>query len=173
MHPPFSSLALYSLYCLKTAIWKYFFILTFSASSFCLSLCLHQELNMDIFEEQFKTRAQGNPKDLSNIKTKVVQKAPSKTSLIDANKAKNLAITLRKGGMTPSAICTAIETYVLHGNPAALLTFLSYSPFSLLYTTWCDFNYSFVQVWPAVFVFRLPGITWAVHTIRFWDEAAG
>lgn len=101
---------------------------------------------MDIFEEQFKTRAQGNPKDLSNIKTKVVQKAPSKTSLIDANKAKNLAITLRKGGMNPSAICTAIETYVLHENPAVLLTFLSYSPFSLLYTTWCDFNYSFVQV---------------------------
>lgn len=70
------------------------------------------ELNMDIFEEQFKTRAQGNPTDLSNIKKKVaVQKAPSKTSLIDANKAKNLSITLRKGGLTPSGICTAIETY--------------------------------------------------------------
>ncbi|KAA8585325.1 hypothetical protein FQN60_004019 [Etheostoma spectabile] len=69
------------------------------------------ELNMDMFEDQFKTRAQGNPKDLSTIKTKVVQKAPSKTSLIDTNKAKNLAITLRKGGMNPSDICTAIETY--------------------------------------------------------------
>ncbi|XP_068560561.1 formin-like protein 1 [Cebidichthys violaceus] len=69
------------------------------------------ELNMDMFEEQFKTRAQGNPTDLSNIKKKVVQKAPSKTSLIEANKAKNLAITLRRGGMNPSAICTAIETY--------------------------------------------------------------
>ncbi|KAK9534683.1 hypothetical protein VZT92_007113 [Zoarces viviparus] len=69
------------------------------------------ELNMDMFEEQFKTRAQGNPTDLSNIKKKVVQKAPSKTTLIEANKAKNLAITLRRGGMNPSAICTAIETY--------------------------------------------------------------
>ncbi|KAM9746575.1 LOW QUALITY PROTEIN: formin-like protein 1 [Menidia menidia] len=70
-----------------------------------------EELNMDMFEEQFKTRAQGNPTDLSKVKTKVVQKAPAKTSLIDPNKAKNLAITLRKGGLNPSAICTAIETY--------------------------------------------------------------
>ncbi|XP_038134199.1 formin-like protein 1 [Cyprinodon tularosa] len=69
------------------------------------------ELNMEMFEEQFKTRAQGNPADLSKVKKKVAQKAPTKTSLIDANKAKNLAITLRKGGMSPSAICTAIETY--------------------------------------------------------------
>ncbi|KAG7243532.1 hypothetical protein INR49_011088 [Caranx melampygus] len=68
------------------------------------------ELNMDLFEEQFKTRAQGTPTDLSNIKKKVVQKTPSKISLIDPNKAKNLAITLRKGGMNPAAICTAIET---------------------------------------------------------------
>ncbi|KAM6966825.1 formin-like protein 1 [Tautogolabrus adspersus] len=69
------------------------------------------ELNMDIFEEHFKTRAQGNPTDLSKIKKKVIQQAPSKTTLIDSNKAKNLAITLRKGGMNPSGICTAIETY--------------------------------------------------------------
>ncbi|XP_029294123.1 formin-like protein 1 [Cottoperca gobio] len=69
-----------------------------------------EELNMDMFEEHFKTRAQGNTTDLSNIKKKVVQKAPSKTSLIDCNKAKNLAITLRKG-INPSDICTAIETY--------------------------------------------------------------
>uniref|UniRef100_A0A8C4H6U4 Formin-like 1a n=1 Tax=Dicentrarchus labrax TaxID=13489 RepID=A0A8C4H6U4_DICLA len=69
------------------------------------------ELNMDMFEEQFKTRAQGPAADLSTIKKKVVQKAPSKISLIDGNKAKNLAITLRKGGMDPSRICTAIETY--------------------------------------------------------------
>nr|XP_020462956.1 formin-like protein 1 [Monopterus albus] len=69
------------------------------------------ELNMDMFEEHFKTRAQGNPADLSNIKKKSVKKIPTKTSLIDPNKAKNLAITLRKGGMNPSLICTAIETY--------------------------------------------------------------
>ena len=69
---------------------------------------------MDMFEDMFKTRAQGPPADLSSVKKKVVQKTPSKISLIDPNKAKNLAITLRKGGMNPSAICTAIETYVLH-----------------------------------------------------------
>ncbi|XP_035037319.2 formin-like protein 1 isoform X1 [Hippoglossus stenolepis] len=70
-----------------------------------------EELNMDMFEDMFKTRAQGNPTDLSNVKKKVVQKAPSKTSLLEVNKAKNLAITLRKGGMIPAKICTAIETY--------------------------------------------------------------
>lgn len=69
------------------------------------------ELNMEIFEEQFKTRAQANPADLSKVKKKTLQKAPSKTTLIEANKAKNLAITLRKGGMDPSKICTAIENY--------------------------------------------------------------
>ncbi|XP_054614628.1 formin-like protein 1 [Dunckerocampus dactyliophorus] len=70
-----------------------------------------EELNMEMFEEQFKTKAQGNPSDLSKVKKKLGQKSPSKTSLIDANKAKNLAITLRKGGMSPSQICTAIEMY--------------------------------------------------------------
>lgn len=75
---------------------------------------------MDIFEELFKTRAQGNTADLTKIK-KVSKKAPSKTSLIEQNKAKNLAITLRKGGMNPSAICTAIETYVLHHVHAVLI----------------------------------------------------
>ncbi|XP_061567977.1 formin-like protein 1 [Cololabis saira] len=69
------------------------------------------ELNMDVFEAQFKTRAQGDPGDVLKVKKKMTQKAPSKTSLIDPNKAKNLAITLRKGGMSPSAICTAIEAY--------------------------------------------------------------
>ncbi|XP_061906020.1 formin-like protein 3 isoform X3 [Entelurus aequoreus] len=72
---------------------------------------LLEDLNMEMFEEQFKTKAQGNPSDLSKVKKKLGQKAPSKTSLIDANKAKNLAITLRKGGMSPSNICTAIEMY--------------------------------------------------------------
>uniref|UniRef100_A0A668AKW5 Formin like 1 n=1 Tax=Myripristis murdjan TaxID=586833 RepID=A0A668AKW5_9TELE len=69
------------------------------------------ELNMEIFEEHFKTKAQGQPADLSNKKKKSASvKAPSKVSLIDANKAKNLAITLRKAGMSPSGICTAIDT---------------------------------------------------------------
>lgn len=76
---------------------------------------------MDTFEELFKTRAQGTKADLTKIK-KVAQKA-SKTSLIEQNKAKNLAITLRKGNMNPSDICTAIETYVLHGVHALFIHF--------------------------------------------------
>ncbi|XP_066498557.1 formin-like protein 1 [Hoplias malabaricus] len=71
---------------------------------------LFNELNMDLFAEQFKTKAQGPPTDLSKLKVKA-QKAPTKVSLMEANKAKNLAITLRKAGMSPADICTAIETY--------------------------------------------------------------
>lgn len=67
---------------------------------------------MDVFAEQFKTKAQGPPTDLSKLKVKVAEKAPSKVSLLEANKAKNLAITLRKGGMSPNDICTAIERCV-------------------------------------------------------------
>lgn len=84
---------------------------------------------MDIFEEHFKTKAQGNPAEISKTK-KASKKAPSKTSLIDPNKAKNLAITLRKGGMNPSSICTAIETYVLHGKSSLWSIFQGY-PFSV------------------------------------------
>uniref|UniRef100_A0A8C2FPL4 Formin-like 1a n=1 Tax=Cyprinus carpio TaxID=7962 RepID=A0A8C2FPL4_CYPCA len=68
------------------------------------------ELNMDGFAEVFRTKAQGPPADLSKLKVKVAEKAPSKVSLLEANKAKNLAITLRKGGMSPNDICTAIES---------------------------------------------------------------
>ncbi len=71
---------------------------------------------MDVFAEQFKTKAQGPPTDLSKLKVKVVEKAPSKVSLLEANKAKNLAITLRKGGMSPNDICTAIERCVSTAN---------------------------------------------------------
>ena len=66
---------------------------------------------MDVFEEIFKTKAQGTPPDLDSLKMKLGQKTSSKVFLIEANRAKNLAITLRKGGMSASGICTAIETY--------------------------------------------------------------
>ncbi|KAI1896503.1 hypothetical protein AGOR_G00095450 [Albula goreensis] len=69
------------------------------------------ELNMDLFEDMFKTKAQGPPADLRTLKVRVAQKAPSKVTLIEPNRAKNLAITLRKGGMSASEICTAIESY--------------------------------------------------------------
>uniref|UniRef100_A0AAR2LPY4 Formin-like 1a n=1 Tax=Pygocentrus nattereri TaxID=42514 RepID=A0AAR2LPY4_PYGNA len=71
---------------------------------------LFEELNMDLFAERFKTKAQGPPADLSKMKVKA-KKAPTKVSLLEANKAKNLAITLRKANMSPGDICTAIEMY--------------------------------------------------------------
>ncbi|MBN3276157.1 FMNL1 protein, partial [Polyodon spathula] len=69
------------------------------------------ELNMDVFEEEFKTKAQGPSLNISTIKVKAVQKAPSKVTLIESNRAKNLAITLRKAGLNMPEICTAIETF--------------------------------------------------------------
>uniref|UniRef100_A0A4X1TGN0 Formin-like protein 1 n=1 Tax=Sus scrofa TaxID=9823 RepID=A0A4X1TGN0_PIG len=64
-----------------------------------------RELDMSDFEEQFKTKSQGPSLDLTALKSKAAQKAPSKATLIEANRAKNLAITLRKGnlGLTASA----------------------------------------------------------------------
>ncbi|XP_014116627.1 PREDICTED: formin-like protein 1 [Pseudopodoces humilis] len=70
-----------------------------------------QELDMSDFEEQFKTKAQGPALDISVLKSKATQKAPSKVTLMESNRAKNLAITLRKGGRSVQDICTAIETY--------------------------------------------------------------
>ncbi|ROI16387.1 Formin-like protein 3 [Anabarilius grahami] len=71
------------------------------------------ELNMDVFEELFKTKAQSAPVDVGTLKVKVAHKASSKISLLEPNRAKNLAITLRKGGMSTAQICTAIQTYNL------------------------------------------------------------
>ncbi|XP_053944580.1 formin-like protein 1 isoform X2 [Cuculus canorus] len=70
-----------------------------------------QELDMSDFEEHFKTKAQGPSLDISALKVKATQKAPSKVTLMESNRAKNLAITLRKGGRSIQDICTAIETY--------------------------------------------------------------
>ncbi|KAK2492632.1 hypothetical protein MC885_003549 [Smutsia gigantea] len=72
-----------------------------------------QELDMSDFEEQFKTKSQGPSLDLNALKGKAAQKAPSKATLIEANRAKNLAITLRKGNLGADRICQAIETYDL------------------------------------------------------------
>uniref|UniRef100_A0A8C1VA33 Formin like 1 n=1 Tax=Cyprinus carpio TaxID=7962 RepID=A0A8C1VA33_CYPCA len=75
-------------------------------------LCL-KELNMDVFEELFKSKAQSAPVDFGTLKVKVAHKASSKIALLEPNRAKNLAITLRKGGMSTAQICTAIQTYNL------------------------------------------------------------
>lgn len=64
---------------------------------------------MDEFEEMFKTKAQGPAIDLISSKQKVIQKMPNKVTLLDSNRAKNMAITLRKVGKTPEEISKAIQ----------------------------------------------------------------
>uniref|UniRef100_A0A8C2KX11 Formin like 1 n=1 Tax=Cyprinus carpio TaxID=7962 RepID=A0A8C2KX11_CYPCA len=71
------------------------------------------ELNMDVFEELFKTKAQSAPVNVGTLKVKVAHKTSSKITLLEPNRAKNLAITLRKGGMSTAQICTAIQTFNL------------------------------------------------------------
>lgn len=76
-----------------------------------------EDLNVDEFEEMFKTKAQGPPIDLNMSKQKVIQKGPNKVTLLDSNRAKNLAITLRKVGKTPEEICRAIQIFDLRTLP--------------------------------------------------------
>uniref|UniRef100_UPI00398EEFCA formin-like protein 1 n=1 Tax=Pristiophorus japonicus TaxID=55135 RepID=UPI00398EEFCA len=75
---------------------------------------LLQELNMAEFEERFKTRAQGSAVNINTLKMKVTQKAVSKVNLIESNRAKNLAITLRKGCLSSDDICKAIDDFDLN-----------------------------------------------------------
>ncbi|XP_056672973.1 formin-like protein 1 isoform X4 [Monodelphis domestica] len=84
-----------------------------------------QELDMSDFEEQFKTKSQGPSLDLNALKVKTTQKAPSKVTLIEANRAKNLAITLRKGNLSTDRICEAIETYDLQALSLDFLELLT------------------------------------------------
>lgn len=70
-----------------------------------------QELDLERFEELFKTRAQGPVVDLSCPKSKVANKVANKVTLLDANRSKNLAITLRKANKSTEEICRAIEKY--------------------------------------------------------------
>ncbi|OCT60055.1 formin-like protein 1 [Xenopus laevis] len=70
-----------------------------------------QELDMSDFEENFKTKAQGTSQTTFSMKVKAAQNQPNKVSLIETNRAKNLAITLRKGGLNPEAITTAIQKF--------------------------------------------------------------
>uniref|UniRef100_A0A8C5M5C2 Formin like 3 n=2 Tax=Leptobrachium leishanense TaxID=445787 RepID=A0A8C5M5C2_9ANUR len=76
-----------------------------------------QDLDMDKFEELFKTKAQGAAVDLICSKNKTTQKSVSKVTLLEANRAKNLAITLRKAGRPTEEICKAIQTYDLKTLP--------------------------------------------------------
>uniref|UniRef100_A0A8I5ZLE1 Formin-like 3 n=1 Tax=Rattus norvegicus TaxID=10116 RepID=A0A8I5ZLE1_RAT len=76
-----------------------------------------EDLDLDKFEELFKTKAQGPALDLICSKNKTAQKAASKVTLLEANRAKNLAITLRKAGRTAEEICRAIHTFDLQTLP--------------------------------------------------------
>ncbi|NXG15223.1 FMNL2 protein, partial [Grallaria varia] len=76
-----------------------------------------EDLNVDEFEEIFKTKAQGPAIDLSSSKQKITQKGSNKVTLLDANRAKNLAITLRKAGKTADEICKAIHVFDLKTLP--------------------------------------------------------
>ncbi|KAJ8012851.1 hypothetical protein DPEC_G00047160 [Dallia pectoralis] len=72
-----------------------------------------EDLNVEEFEEMFKTKAQGPAMDVTTSKTKVIQKGPNKVALLDSNRAKNMAITLRKVGKAPEEICKAIQLFDL------------------------------------------------------------
>uniref|UniRef100_A0AAQ4QG55 Formin like 2 n=1 Tax=Gasterosteus aculeatus aculeatus TaxID=481459 RepID=A0AAQ4QG55_GASAC len=76
-----------------------------------------EDLNVDEFEEMFKTKAQGPAIDLISSKQKVIQKMPNKVTLLDSNRAKNMAITLRKVGKTPEEISKAIQIFDLRTLP--------------------------------------------------------
>ncbi|XP_042200150.1 formin-like protein 3 isoform X2 [Callorhinchus milii] len=76
-----------------------------------------EELNLDEFEDLFKTKAQGPALEVSCQKAKSSQKSLSKVTLLEANRAKNLAITLRKAGKTTEEICRAIQMYDLKTLP--------------------------------------------------------
>nr|XP_056717326.1 formin-like protein 2 isoform X2 [Euleptes europaea] len=75
-----------------------------------------EDLNVDEFEEIFKTKAQGPAIDLSSSK-QITQKGSNKVTLLEANRAKNLAITLRKAGKTSDEICKAIQAFDLKTLP--------------------------------------------------------
>lgn len=91
--------------------WRSCFInCLYLPTCFCLHLSVSQDLDVEGFEELFKTKAQGPAVDLTLSRQKLPQKAPSKVSLLEANRAKNLAITLRKAGQGSEVICRAIHT---------------------------------------------------------------
>ncbi|KAM9785523.1 formin-like protein 3 [Neosynchiropus ocellatus] len=76
-----------------------------------------EELDLEKFEDMFKTRAQGPVVDLSCTKNKVAQKVANKVTLLDPNRSKNLAITLRKANRSSEEICRAIEKFDLKALP--------------------------------------------------------
>ncbi|NXU95697.1 FMNL3 protein, partial [Cettia cetti] len=76
-----------------------------------------EDLDLERFEELFKTKAQGPALDLVCAKSKAAQKVATKVTLLEANRAKNLAITLRKAGRSADEICRAIHMFDLATLP--------------------------------------------------------
>ncbi|XP_072300480.1 formin-like protein 2 [Eucyclogobius newberryi] len=76
-----------------------------------------EDLNVDEFEEMFKTKGQGPALDPSMSKQSVIQKGPNKATLLNSNRAKNLGIALRKVGKVPEEICRAIQLFDLKTLP--------------------------------------------------------
>ncbi|NWS00554.1 FMNL3 protein, partial [Motacilla alba] len=76
-----------------------------------------EDLDLERFEELFKTKAQGPALELVCAKSKAAQKVATKVTLLEANRAKNLAITLRKAGRSADEICRAIHTFDLATLP--------------------------------------------------------
>uniref|UniRef100_A0A8C7ZZF5 Formin like 1 n=1 Tax=Oryzias sinensis TaxID=183150 RepID=A0A8C7ZZF5_9TELE len=70
-------------------------------------------LDMSTFEDQFKTKAQASTVDLGTLKTKASPRPSIKMSVVNLNRSKNLAITLRQEDKDASEICHAIQTYNL------------------------------------------------------------
>lgn len=82
------------------------------------------ELDMNAFEELFKTRAQDTEAD--KLRMKKIAEAQQKrgTSLIDVNRARNLSITLRKIGLSTDEICRAVYSYDLQALPLEFVEML-------------------------------------------------
>uniref|UniRef100_A0A8C4QD72 Formin-like 1a n=1 Tax=Eptatretus burgeri TaxID=7764 RepID=A0A8C4QD72_EPTBU len=68
-----------------------------------------KELDMDKFEEMFKTRAQAPPRESKDHKSSGKARGPARASLIDPNRAKNMAIMLRRAGQPADDIVAAIK----------------------------------------------------------------
>uniref|UniRef100_A0A7M4E0I2 Formin like 3 n=1 Tax=Crocodylus porosus TaxID=8502 RepID=A0A7M4E0I2_CROPO len=80
-----------------------------------------EDLDLERFEELFKTKAQGPALDVLCAKGKAAHRAAAKVTLLEANRAKNLAITLRKAGRSAEEICRAILTFDLQALPVDLV----------------------------------------------------
>uniref|UniRef100_A0A8C9NM79 Formin like 3 n=1 Tax=Serinus canaria TaxID=9135 RepID=A0A8C9NM79_SERCA len=100
-----------------TTYFSAFLLPTWAPPAPALTPLIPQDLDLERFEELFKTKAQGPALDLVCAKSKAAQKVATKVTLLEANRAKNLAITLRKAGRSADEICRAIHTFDLATLP--------------------------------------------------------